>query len=277
MELWRIPATATIITFPILNSSGVATSGAASLDSEWVAWSDAAGPTANGNPGFQDMAGETAEIAASGVYTLAVAATELPAASPYVLIRVASSLATQYVLISTATPYVDVQRWRGSSPLVLASGRVDTTVGVLQTGVIQTGSFTAGAIDAAALAANAIGASEIANDAITAAKIADGAIDANTFAANAIAAAGIAADAFTAAKFAVDVGSEFADALLKRNVASGSTGGREVREALAPARNRVEITAGTINVYDTDDTTVLWTGTVATVSYSAQVVEINPA
>jgi len=52
---------------------------------------------------------------------------------------------------------VDVGRWLNTVPNGLASGRVDTTVGAMQTDVV-----TAGAI-----AANAIGASEIAADAVT--------------------------------------------------------------------------------------------------------------
>ena len=54
------------------------------------------------------------------------------------------------------------------------------------------------------LADNAISASKIASDAITAAKIADGAIDAATFAAGAITATVIANDAITAAKIATN-------------------------------------------------------------------------
>ena len=109
MELWRPAARATIITFPLLDSAGVVNGEAAALDSEWVAWSDTAGPSANGNPGFQDMAGEATAIAETGLYTLAVAAAELPAASPYVLIRViTSNLATQYILLRTASQYANV-------------------------------------------------------------------------------------------------------------------------------------------------------------------------
>lgn len=48
-----------------------------------------------------------------------------------------------------------------------------------------------------------------------------------------------------------------ADTLLNRNVAGGSNTGRRVKEALAVLRNKVDVPNGV--VYDTDDTTPLWT------------------
>lgn len=60
------------------------------------------------------------------------------------------------------------------------------------------------------------------------------------------------------------VASENADALLARNIAGGSDGGRTVAEALAAARNKVAFdvpSAGQFTVYATDDVTPLWTGT----------------
>src|SRR3990172_2146362 len=89
----------------------------------------------------------------------------------------------------------DIREWVGVPPSALVSGRVDTTVGAMQTSVVT----------ATAIATDAITATKIATDAITAAKIADGAIDAATFAAGAINAAAIAADAITDAKVASDV------------------------------------------------------------------------
>lgn len=57
-----------------------------------------------------------------------------------------------------------------------------------------------------------------------------------------------------------------ADAMLDRNLAGGSDGGRTVRDALRSNRNRVEVDAdgGTITVYEEDDATAAWTGTVTT-------------
>jgi hypothetical protein len=69
---------------------------------------------------------------------------------------------------------------------------------------------------------------------------------------------------------------ENADALLGRNIAGGSDGGRDVTSALRATRNRVVIDGSTITVYAEDDTTPAWTGTVTRVELDA-LQEINPA
>ena len=69
------------------------------------------------------------------------------------------------------------------------------------------------AITAAKIAANAITSSELADNAITAAKIADAAIDAATFATGAITAGAIAADAITSSELAASAAQEIADAV----------------------------------------------------------------
>lgn len=55
-----------------------------------------------------------------------------------------------------------------------------------------------------------------------------------------------------------------ADSYIARNVAGGSSTGRTVKQALAAQRNKVEIAAGTLTVYDTDDTTPLCDAAVTT-------------
>lgn len=55
-----------------------------------------------------------------------------------------------------------------------------------------------------------------------------------------------------------------ADALLARNVAGGSSAGRLVKEALYVLRNKVDVQAGTLTVYGTDDTTAAFTAAVTT-------------
>jgi hypothetical protein len=67
-----------------------------------------------------------------------------------------------------------------------------------------------------------------------------------------------------------------ADALLARNVSGGSSAGRTVKQALAVLRNKVEVVAGTLNVYDTDDTTVLFTAAVTT-AVGNPIASIDPA
>ena len=52
--------------------------------------------------------------------------------------------------------------------------------------------------------------------------------------------------------------------------------GRTIEEALAFLRNRWTIVAGVLTVYDTDDTTVLWTSALTTATANP-VTESNPA
>lgn len=84
--------------------------------------------------------------------------------------------------------------------------------------------------------------------------LADGAITSAKFGAGAIDAVALATDA----------GQEIADRVLTRNVGGGSDTGRTVKFALAPLVNKVSIEGSTITVFDTDDSTSLWTGTVTT-------------
>jgi len=53
-----------------------------------------------------------------------------------------------------------------------------------------------------------------------------------------------------------------ADAILLRNIAGGSNSGRLVREAFYFLRNRWTVSAGTLTVFQNDDTTSAWTATV---------------
>lgn len=68
-----------------------------------------------------------------------------------------------------------------------------------------------------------------------------------------------------------------ADAVLGRNVAGGSSTGRTVKEALAFLRNKWTLAAGTLTVYDTDDTTVLWTASVTSDAAAVPVTGSDPA
>lgn len=112
-----------------------------------------------------------------------------------------------------------------SSPVVLAGITHSGAEVAIATGGIASTSFAAGAIDNAAIAANAIGASE----------------------------------------FAQDAAQEIADEVLNRNLAGGGSGNtRNVRNALRSLRNRAAIAAGTLTVYQEDDTTSAWTAAVTT-------------
>ena len=131
------------------------------------------------------------------------------------------------------------------------------------------------------LAAAVITASSIAADAITAAKIADGAIDAATFAAGAIDASAIAANAIGASELAADAANEIADAVLDRNMATGTDSGsstvRTVRQALRALRNKFTISGTTRTVMKEDDATTSWTSTISTDASADPIVGDDPA
>src|SRR3990167_7979667 len=99
-------------------------------------------------------------------------------------------------------------------------------------------------------------------------------------AAGAITAAGIAADAIGASELAADAANEIADAILDRDMStgtdSGSTTVRTPRQALRALRNRVAIAAGTLTAYKEDDTTASWTGAVTTAAGNP-ISEVDPA
>jgi hypothetical protein len=66
---------------------------------------------------------------------------------------------------------------------------------------------------------------------------------------------------------------QIADRFVGRNIKGSTDGGRTIGQALAAVRNRVVRSGTTLTVYDTDDTTVLWT---AVVTGFAGNVEMDP-
>ncbi len=74
---------------------------------------------------------------------------------------------------------------------------------------------------------------------------------------------------------AVPTAAENADGLLARNIAGGSNGGRTVTDALRPLRNRVDTDETGIVVYQEDDTTEAWSGTVTRASLDPMT-SVNP-
>jgi hypothetical protein len=93
----------------------------------------------------------------------------------------------------------------------------------------------------------------------TIAGIVAGGIIASTLASGVITSAKFASGAIDAVALATDAGQEIADRILQRNIASGSDGGRDVREALYPLRNRSLIQGSVGTVYQVDDATSSWT------------------
>ena len=70
---------------------------------------------------------------------------------------------------------------------------------------------------------------------------------------------------------------EFADALLNRNMATGTdSGGRTVRSALRKLRNKVAISGSTLTVYKEDDSTSDHTETIATDAAAGPITSTDP-
>ena len=323
MELFRRAAASTYVTFPMVTTAGESKSGL-TLTGTWLAW-DSTGGAASGNTAFQNLSGAFPELDATGVYGGFLASTELPAASPFVMLRfTGTGAATQYLLVRTASVSADVTGINGTNiaaPVTAGYMPVDVkqtisltapqdnsiekslsrtyfatvyvdaaistrsapataqTVGAVSAGAITSASFAAGAIDAAAIAADAIGASELAADAVQ--SIVDGVMDSDIFD---FSTDNSVAKTFQRLYHATDYlvasvlsGSRYADDFLGRTLTRGASGGRTVGQALMAQRNRVAISAGTLTVYSTDDTTAEWTATIATEAVSAIVTDINPA
>lgn len=81
------------------------------------------------------------------------------------------------VFILVAVAGVDLVSWRNQIPNSLATGRVNSVVGAMQSNVLDAAAIATGAIDADALAANAITSAKIATDAIGSVQFAQDAAD----------------------------------------------------------------------------------------------------
>ena len=70
---------------------------------------------------------------------------------------------------------------------------------------------------------------------------------------------------------------DIADKILGRNVSGGSDTGRTVKQALHFLRNKWTVSSSTLTVYDTDDATTSWTGTVASTPGADPITGNDPA
>lgn len=102
-------------------------------------------------------------------------------------------------------------------PASLVSGRIDASIGAVQSGAIGASGFASGAITSTVLADNAITSAKIATDAIGAAQI--------------------AADAIGSSELAASAANEIADALLDRALSGHTTSGT-AGEAISNAASR---------------------------------------
>jgi len=122
MELWRKPGVATFALVPVLDLEGRPRTGAACI-SRITQWGDGANPSLASE--FY-MTNNAAEMGTTGMYVQQITAAELPQSSPYALIRItASNIATQYLLVNTASNYIDLRQGVGST----LAAPVDNSVG----------------------------------------------------------------------------------------------------------------------------------------------------
>lgn len=91
----------------------------------------------------------------------------------------------------------------------------------------------------------------------------------------------IAANAITAAATAADFGAEVADAILDRNMATGTDSGsptvRTMRQALRFLRNKWSISGTTLTVTAEDDATASWTATLTGTAGADPITASDPA
>jgi hypothetical protein len=92
-----------------------------------------------------------------------------------------------------------------------------------------------------------------------------------------ITATSIATGAIDADALATDAVDEIADGILNRNIAGGSSSGRLVKDAFRAIRNKSVVSAGTLTVYQEDDTTSAWTATVGSDPTAEPIISIDPA
>ncbi len=238
MELRRVADASTYVSFPMINTSGATLSGL-TLTGTWAAWADTAGLTSQGNPGFRNLSGAFSEVAVTGVYGGFLASTELPPASPYVLLRfTATNAATQYLLITTASAYANVAGINGTAiatPVTAGYMPIDVKQTIALTGMADNSVekslartyFATQYVDAAISSRSAPATGQTVNvvntGAITSGSFAAGAIDAAAIAANAIGASEIATDAIGAAELAADAVAEIADGIWDEVIYTGHT------------------------------------------------------
>lgn len=201
------------------------------------------------------------------------------------------NLATAAALATVQADTDDIQT---RVPAALVGGRIDSSIGAMAAGVVTAAAIATDAIDSDAIAASAVTKiqSGLATSAALATVQADtddiqtrlpaalvgGRMDSSTgaMAAGVVTATAVATGAVDADALATDAAEEIADAILGRNLAGGSNGGRDIRSALRVLRNRRAIAAGTLTVRQEDDVAVAWTAAVTTAAGNP-ITDVDPA
>lgn len=130
MELRRVAGASTYIMFPVVDDTGKAYKSVVfSSKARYIAWSDTSEPL---KWSFQTCAYAATYVGGPsvGVAQLQVAHTELPLASPYVMFVIeATNVATQYVLVNTATTYATLGTHTHTGATVPTVTNVGTVTG----------------------------------------------------------------------------------------------------------------------------------------------------
>ena len=188
-----------------------------------------------------------AEIGTSGVYTQTLTATEMTA-DRFAVRYVVSAQPDVYVFGETVTrQFLDL-----AFPNVSGRG-MDVSVG---------GEVDANVVLWLASAVNALVAGDVP-------------ANVRAFLAGSLTAATFALDAIDGTALAPTATAEIADRALGRSIVGGADGGRTVSGALKRLRNRTRLTAGTLEVYEANDTTLDWTA-VATQAAGNPIIEVDP-
>lgn len=179
--------------------------------------------------------------------------------------------------VKTKTDYLPSATAGSAGGVFIAGTNAATTITTSLTTTF-TGSLT-GSVGSVTGAVGSVtsGVTVTTNNDKTGYSIANGGIASTSFAAGAIDAAAIATDAIGSAELAQSAAQEIADEVLNRDLVGGSSASsRNVRNSLRALRNKQAISAGTLTVYQEDDTTSAWTATVTTAA-GDPVVTIDPA
>jgi len=86
----------------------------------------------------------------------------------------------------------------------------------------------------------------------------------------------ISADAVNATALSADACAEIADAILNRNIATGSSTGRTVKDVMKLLRNKVTVSATTLTVYEADGTSIAWTAAVTSDIAAIPITGVTP-
>lgn len=262
------------VTFPILDADGDLVTGATGLDSE----------VSKDGGAFADCTNEATEIAtSSGMYFLDLTATEMNADTVAIIVKTSSVGAKTTPIVmypeEAGDVRVDVVQWSGSAVSALVSGRIDASVGAYQTGLTPLQPTVAGrTLDVTVTGEAGL---DFDNTAGTLAKGTDITGFNDLDAAGVRTAVGLAAANLDTQLDAIPTSVENADALLNRDMSTGTDSGsstvRTPRQALRFLRNKWSISGGSLTVTKEDDSTTSWSGSVTENGAQNAVSSIDPA